>query len=142
MSDWSFRWEAHLHDVFPRLSDDLSALLARIDDLPVIDPKTRELIRLVCSVATRGPAGIERHAMLAREFGAGWDEVLGAIVLTMPALGLQTVVDAIVPARKGFDAAPLDDPSDDEPEPGAPTDAVDTPDAIDAVDAADPIGAP
>jgi AhpD family alkylhydroperoxidase len=115
VTDWSFKWEAHLHDVFPRISDDLSALLARLDDLPVIEPKTRELIRLVCSVATRGPAGIERHAMLARELGAEWEEVLGAIVLTMPALGMQTVVDAIVPARRGFDAAPspADEPGDD-----------------------------
>ena len=51
-------------------------------------------------------AGIRRHAMLAREFGASWDEVLGSIMLTTPGFGLLPAVEALTPAREGFDAAP------------------------------------
>jgi AhpD family alkylhydroperoxidase len=114
VADFSFQWEIPVHAAFPGLHDDLSAFLAQVDELSVLDRKTRELIRMVASVATRSPKGVERHAMLAREFGASWNEVLGAIVLTMPALGMQPAVDAIGPARQGFDAAPLDEPEDPE----------------------------
>jgi AhpD family alkylhydroperoxidase len=112
MADFAFQYEKPIHAAFPALHEDLSAFLARVDELSVLDRKTRELIRMVTSVATRSPKGVERHAMLAREFGASWDEVLGAIVLTMPALGMQPAVDAIGPARQGFDAAPPDEPED------------------------------
>jgi AhpD family alkylhydroperoxidase len=114
MADFSFQYEGPIHAAFPALHEDLSAFLARIDELSVLDRKTRELIRMVASVATRSPKGVERHAMLAREFGASWDEVLAAIVLTMPAMGMQPAVDAIAPARQGFDAAPPDEPDDAE----------------------------
>ena len=112
MADFSFQYEIPIHAAFPALHEDLSAFLAQVDELSVLDRKTRELIRMVASVATRSPKGVERHAMLAREFGAAWNEVLGAIVLTMPALGMQPAVDAIGPARQGFDAAPPDEPDD------------------------------
>jgi AhpD family alkylhydroperoxidase len=112
VADFSFQYEGPIHAAFPQLHADLSAFLAQVDELSVLDRKVRELIRMVASVATRSPKGVERHAMLAREFGASWNEVLGAIVLTMPALGMQPAVDAIAPARQGFDAAPPDEPDD------------------------------
>jgi alkylhydroperoxidase/carboxymuconolactone decarboxylase family protein YurZ len=103
---WTFGFEGPLHAAFPALQEAQSAWMSQIDSLPAPDRKTHELIRLVCTVVLRNPAGIRRHAMLAREFGATWEEVLGSIVLTTPGFGLLPAVEALPHARQGFDAAP------------------------------------
>ena len=110
-AEWSFPFEGALHDVFPALHDAQSAWLSQIDSLAAPDRKTHELIRLVCTVILRNPPGIRRHARLAAEVGAAWDEVLGAIMLTVPAFGMLAAVEAIPVAREGLDAAtpPEDD---------------------------------
>ena len=105
-TDWSFPFEEPLHEVFPALHDAQSAWLSQIDSLKAPDRKTHELIRLVCTVILRNPPGVRRHAMLAKEVGASWDEILGAIMLTLPGFGLLPAVNAIPHAREGFDAAP------------------------------------
>src|SRR5690348_1606004 len=79
-NDWSFPFEERLHEVFPALHDAQSSWLSQIDSLSAPDRKTHELIRLVCTVILRNPPGIRRHAQLAREVGAEWDEVLGSIM--------------------------------------------------------------
>jgi len=112
-ADWNFPFEAPLHEVFPALHEAQNAWLSQIDSLSAPDRKTHELIRLVCTVILRNPAGIRRHAMLAREFGATWDEVLGSVMLTTPGFGLLPAVEALSHAREGFDAAPEVE-SDDE----------------------------
>jgi alkylhydroperoxidase/carboxymuconolactone decarboxylase family protein YurZ len=103
--DWSFPFEEPLHEVFPQLHAAQSAWLAQIDSLQALDRKTHELIRMVVTVGLRNPPGVERHARLAREVGASWDEILGAIMLTTPGLGVLPAVEAIPHARRGFDAA-------------------------------------
>jgi alkylhydroperoxidase/carboxymuconolactone decarboxylase family protein YurZ len=103
--DWSFPFEGALHETFPALHDAQSSYLSQVDSLPAPDRKTHELIRLVCTVVLRNPAGIRRHAQLAAEVGAAWDEVLGSIMLTVPSFGLLCAVEAIPVAQAGFDAA-------------------------------------
>ena len=104
--DWNFPFEGPLHEVFPSLHEAQNAWLSQIDSLKAPDRKTHELIRLVCTVILRNPPGVQRHAMLAREVGASWDEVVGSIMLTLPGFGLLAAVEALPHARKGFDAAP------------------------------------
>ena len=104
--DWSFPFEEPLDEVFPALHDAQSAWLSQIDSLKAPDRKTHELIRLVCTVILRNPPGVRRHAMLAKEVGASWDEILGSIMLTLPGFGLLPAVEAIPHAREGFEAAP------------------------------------
>ena len=70
------------------------------------------LIQLACK--GRNPRGVERHARLAREVGASWDEVLGSIMLTCPGFGVLPAVEAIPVARRGFDAA--QEPEEDDGE--------------------------
>ena len=105
-SSWSFQYEAPIHDVFPALHDAQAAWLSQIDSLRAPDRKTHELIQMVCTVIARNEVGIVRHARLAREVGATWEEVLGSIMLTLPGFGLLPAVEAIPHARAGFDAAP------------------------------------
>ena len=63
--DWNFPFEEPLHEVFPQLHAAQNAWLSQIDSLTAPDRKTHELIRLVCTVILRNPAGVRRHAMLA-----------------------------------------------------------------------------
>ncbi|MEY2451223.1 MAG: hypothetical protein QOD92_797, partial [Acidimicrobiaceae bacterium] len=51
--DFTFRWEAPVHEVFPSLHDAQSAWLGQIDSLAAPDRKTHELIRMVCTVIAR-----------------------------------------------------------------------------------------
>ena len=55
-------------------------------------------------VLVRRDAGIERHARLAAEVGATWDEIAGAILLTEPAFGILAAYEALPAARRGWRA--------------------------------------
>jgi len=101
--DWVFPFEAELHAFAPGLHEAQNAWLSQIDSLVAPDRKTHELIRMVCTVILRNPPGVERHAMLAAEVGATWEEIAGSIVLTEPAFGLLRVVEALPWARKGWE---------------------------------------
>lgn len=103
--DWSFPFEEPLHEVFPHLHAAQNAWMSQIDSLRAPDRKTHELIRMVVTVALRNAAGVERHARLAHEVGATWEEILGAIMLTTPGLGLLPAVEAIPHARAGYETA-------------------------------------
>ena len=103
--EWVFPFEKHLHAVAPGVHEAQNAWLAKIDSLTAPDRKTHELIRMVCTVILRNPEGVQRHAMLAAEVGATWDEIAGSILLTEPAFGLLRAVEALPYARKGFNAA-------------------------------------
>jgi alkylhydroperoxidase/carboxymuconolactone decarboxylase family protein YurZ len=101
--DWLFPFESELHAFAPGLHEAQNAWLSQIDSLRAPDRKTHELIRMVCTVILRNPPGIQRHAMLAAEVGATWEEIAGSIVLTEPAFGLLLVVEALPWARRGWE---------------------------------------
>jgi len=103
--DWNFPFEGPLHDVFPALHDAQSAWLAQVDSLQAPDRKTHELIRMAVTVMLRNQEGVRRHAKLAAEVGATWDEILGSIMLTTPGAGILPAVQAIPHARAGFEQA-------------------------------------
>ena len=54
---------------------------------------------MAVTVGLRNPEGVRRHAQLAREVGATWEEILGSIMLTVPGHGLLPAVEAIPHAR-------------------------------------------
>jgi alkylhydroperoxidase/carboxymuconolactone decarboxylase family protein YurZ len=103
---WTFPFERPLHEVFPALHDAQSSWMSAVDSLNAPDRKTHELIRMVVMVLHRNADGVARHAQLAREVGASWEEILGSIMLTTPGNGLLAAVEAIPNARSGYDAAP------------------------------------
>ena len=112
-ADWVFPFEKHLHAIAPGLHDAQSAWLASIDSLRAPDRKTHELIRMVCTVILRNPQGIQRHAMLAAEVGATWEEIAGAVLLTEPGFGILLALEALPHARKGWHAG-QDQPAETE----------------------------
>ena len=89
--------------VFPALRAGQAEYLGAIDSLTAPDRRTHELIRLACSVILRHDNGIERHAMLAAEFGASWADIAGTLVLTQPGFGLAPANEALPAARVGFE---------------------------------------
>ena len=103
-----------VREVWPALAEAQSAYLGAIDSLQSPDRKTHELIRLACTVILRNAQGVERHAMLAAEFGATWDDVLGTLVLTQPGFGLVPALEALPHARTGYERGMR--ASDDEPD--------------------------
>ena len=115
--EWVFPFESELHAFAPGLHEPQNAWLAQIDSLRAPDRKTHELIRMVCTVILRNPPGVQRHAMLAAEVGATWEEIAGSIVLTQPAFGLLSAVEALPWARRGWEQGRTGDETGS-PDPG------------------------
>jgi alkylhydroperoxidase/carboxymuconolactone decarboxylase family protein YurZ len=59
---------------------------------------------MVVSVTARNAGGVLRHAQLAAEVGASWEELVAAIVLTEPTFGVLAGVEALPAARAGYEA--------------------------------------
>jgi alkylhydroperoxidase/carboxymuconolactone decarboxylase family protein YurZ len=57
---------------------------------------------MVCTVIARQPGGVQRHARLAAEVGATWEEIAGSILLTQPAFGIVLAIQGFPAARRGY----------------------------------------
>ena len=99
---WPFPSERFLNEWAPGVLQAQNAWMASIDSLREPDRKTHELIRMVCTVVARQLGGVQRHARLAAEVGASWDEIAGSILLTEPAFGIVLAMQAIPAARRGY----------------------------------------
>jgi alkylhydroperoxidase/carboxymuconolactone decarboxylase family protein YurZ len=99
---WPFASDRFLQEWAPGVLQAQNAWMASIDSLRAPDRKTHELIRMVCTVIARQPGGVQRHARLAAEVGATWDEIAGSILLTEPAFGIVLAIQALPSARKGY----------------------------------------
>ncbi len=99
---WPFPSERFLGEWAPGVLQAQNAWMASIDSLRAPDRKTHELIRMVCTVIARQPGGVQRHARLAAEVGATWDEISGSILLTQPAFGIVLAIQALPAARRGY----------------------------------------
>ena len=99
---WPFLSDRFLNEWAPGVLQAQNAWMASIDSLRAPDRKTHELIRMVCTVIARQPGGVHRHARLAAEVGASWDEIAGSILLTEPAFGIVLAMQAIPAARRGY----------------------------------------
>src|ERR1700722_2641081 len=98
---WPFPSEKFLNEWAPGVLQAQNAWMSSIDSLRAPDRKTHELIRMVCTVIARQPGGVQRHARLASEVGATWDEISGSILLTEPAFGIVLAIQALPAARRG-----------------------------------------
>jgi alkylhydroperoxidase/carboxymuconolactone decarboxylase family protein YurZ len=114
---WPFPSEKFLNEWAPGVLQAQNAWMASIDSLRAPDRKTHELIRMVCTVIARQLGGVQRHARLAAEVGATWDDIAGSILLTEPAFGIVLAIQALPAARRGFKqgTAVARDDEDDSP---------------------------
>lgn len=69
-----------------------------------LEPKTRALISVITKVAVQTEAGLVQYARRAYDAGASGEEILDALLMAFPALGLHRVVWAVdVLIEHGFD---------------------------------------
>jgi alkylhydroperoxidase/carboxymuconolactone decarboxylase family protein YurZ len=111
---WPFPSERFLQECAPNVLQAQNAWMASIDSLRAPDRKTHELIRMVCTVVARQLGGVQRHARLAAEVGATWDEIAGSILLTQPAFGIVLSIQAMPAARRGYLQGSVGAPDSDE----------------------------
>ena len=111
---WPFPSETFLAEWAPAVLQAQNAWMASIDSLRAPDRKTHELIRMVCTVIARQPGGVQRHARLAAEVGATWDEIAGSVLLTQPAFGIVLAIQALPAARRGYKQGSAESIDDDE----------------------------
>ena len=117
---WPFPSETFLTEWAPAVLQAQNAWMASIDSLRAPDRKTHELIRMVCTVIARQPGGVQRHARLAAEVGATWDEISGSILLTQPAFGIVLAIQALPAARRGYKEGAAEAIQDDDHEVNSP----------------------
>ncbi len=111
---WPFPTERFLQELAPGVLQAQNAWMASIDSLRAPDRKTHELIRMVCTVIARQLGGVERHARLAAEVGATWEEIVGSILLTEPAFGIVLAMQAFPAARRGYKQGAVGFPDTDD----------------------------
>ena len=99
---WPPLSDRFLADDAPGVLHAQNAWMSSIDSLRAPDRKTHELIRMVCTVVARQHGGVQRHARLAAQVGATWDEIAGSILLTEPAFGIVLAMQTLPYARRGF----------------------------------------
>jgi alkylhydroperoxidase/carboxymuconolactone decarboxylase family protein YurZ len=93
-----------MQESFPKATAALSGWLAELEDLPELDHRTKELVRLACTTILRHGPGVQRHARLAAEFGCTREEVIGVLMLTQPGFGLVPARQMLPFALEGFEA--------------------------------------
>jgi alkylhydroperoxidase/carboxymuconolactone decarboxylase family protein YurZ len=74
-----------------------------LDDASALDKKTEELSYLAVLAALGMESGVPFHVASARQAGASRDEVIGAILVGLPAAG-QRVISSLPSALSAYDA--------------------------------------
>jgi alkylhydroperoxidase/carboxymuconolactone decarboxylase family protein YurZ len=80
----------------PKHAEAWNAAVQGLASATALDPKTARLAYLSVLAALKLESGVPFHARLAREAGATRDEVIGAVLIGLPAAGLG--VTQVLPA--------------------------------------------
>lgn len=92
----------------PKVGEAFFAFTKAIRESSNLDPKTMELILVGIFAAHRGLRGIGTHVERAKAAGATKDEILSAILLATPVVGITNVtlaVDAALAQLEGREPA-------------------------------------
>ena len=79
-------------------------LVIKASEASALDKKTEELAYLAVLAALRMTGGLNFHVKSAKKLGATRDEVKSAVLVGLPATGLQ-VLDALPAALQAYDEA-------------------------------------
>ncbi|AIQ64255.1 carboxymuconolactone decarboxylase [Paenibacillus stellifer] len=86
----------------PQQQSAWSELVERLDIASALDKKTQALAYLAVLAAARLVGGIPFHVKQAKELGATRDEIIGSILVGLPAVG-NAVIQALPAALSAFD---------------------------------------
>jgi AhpD family alkylhydroperoxidase len=89
----------------PEVSDAFFGFVDKLSSLGGLDEKTFQLVYIGIQ-ATRGAVGsVAHHTTVAKKAGATREEIRGTILLSLMAVGVNGIVDCLVPALEAYDAA-------------------------------------
>jgi alkylhydroperoxidase/carboxymuconolactone decarboxylase family protein YurZ len=87
----------------PKHAEAWMAAVQALDSACALDKKTEALAYLAVLAAVGLESGVPFHAQQARSAGASRDEVVGAVLVGLPAAG-QMVIRSLPAALRAFDA--------------------------------------
>ena len=90
----------------PQVADAFFAFTRAIRESSALDPKTMELVLVGIFAAHRGLRGIGTHVERAAAAGASRAEILSAIMLAIPVVGITNVTLAVDAALARLDESP------------------------------------
>lgn len=85
----------HLIDNAPKVADSFFALTKSIREGSSLGNKVNELVIIGIFVAHGGARGIQTHVERARQNGASREEIVAAITLALPVVGITRVNEAL-----------------------------------------------
>ncbi|HET9959535.1 MAG TPA: carboxymuconolactone decarboxylase family protein [Polyangiaceae bacterium] len=85
----------HLIENAAPVAESFFALTKSIRDASPLGPKLNELVILGVFVAHGGTRGIQTHVERAQEHGATREEIVAAITLALPVVGISRVNEAL-----------------------------------------------
>ena len=84
------------------ISTPYSKMVDDISEASALDKKTKHLSYLAVLASNRLHSGLEFHVFLAKQAGASRDEVISAILIGLPAVGIR-VSEALPIALEAYD---------------------------------------
>ena len=88
---------------FPEVWKAYTYLRDSCDHQNGLDPKTRELIKIAVETAFRRHGGLIAHMHRAQKTGATKQEIDHAILVTLPLIGMPSVLDAFMIAQDALE---------------------------------------
>ena len=87
----------------PGAADAMQALFATLVAQPALDEKTKQLVYIAAAAAAGHVRGVSAHVARLRGLGATRQEVLEALLMTLPAAGFGPLSQCLPPAMAVFD---------------------------------------
>jgi alkylhydroperoxidase/carboxymuconolactone decarboxylase family protein YurZ len=69
-----------------------------------LDSKTMQLVYIGIKASQCSTEAVTAHVPMAKQAGAAWDEIKGAILLTLTVSGVSGVLNCLAPAKEAYDA--------------------------------------
>ncbi|MFQ6675440.1 MAG: carboxymuconolactone decarboxylase family protein [Fidelibacterota bacterium] len=80
---------------YPEVADGYQRMGEAVHAWGPLDEKSRALVKLAISVGARLEGGVHSHARKAREAGVEPDEIRHAVLLSLPTVGLPSMMAAL-----------------------------------------------
>jgi len=94
-----------LREERPEVAEALSGFVSTLMAQPALDEKVKQLIYLGIATAVDHRRGVEVHARRAYDLGATREEILEAMLLSIPAAGLAGISKCLGPVMAAIEAA-------------------------------------
>lgn len=95
---------AVLKEESPRVAEAFDGLIAAVSSDGGLDTKTRQLIFIGIKASQGDSRAVAAHVPMAKQAGASREEIRGAILMTLPATGVQGITTCLIPALEAYES--------------------------------------